>query len=186
MSEIVRAVPGGIALAQPTGTGVASSAPVLVGHFSVYNEWARIDSVREGTFMERIAPGAFADTLREDRAGLRVLFQHGKDPDLGEKPIAVPRVIREDARGAYYEAELLPGLPELVTAGLRAGVYGSSFRFTVTGEDFDPRPGRSIHNPDGIPERTIRSARVREFGPVVWPAYAGASAGIRSLTDEIG
>ena len=67
--------------------------------------------------------------------------------------------------------------------GLAAGLYGSSFRFRVTADDFDQRPRRSAHNPDALPERTIRSVRLHEFGPVVWPAYAGATAGIRSLTD---
>ena len=28
-----------------------------VGYFARFNEWTRIDSEREGTFLERIAPG---------------------------------------------------------------------------------------------------------------------------------
>lgn len=180
--EIVRAHPGGIGL-RSTGGGDAS-APLLVGHFAVFDSWTRIESVSEGVFMERVAPGAFTDTFRADRAGLRVLFQHGKDPELADRPLGTIRTLREEARGAYYEVELLPGIPEIVLAGLRAGLYGASFRFTVTAEDWDPRPRRSITNPDGLPERTIRAARVREFGPVVWPAYPGATAGIRSMTDR--
>jgi len=42
---------------------------------------------------------------------------------------------------------------------------------------------RSTWNPDALPERTIRSAQVFEFGPVTFPAYVGATAGIRSPTD---
>ena len=34
-----------------------------------------------------------------------------------------------------------------------------------------------------LPERTIREARLFEFGPVVYPANPGATAGIRGLTD---
>jgi Caudovirus prohead protease./Transcription factor WhiB. len=64
-----------------------------------------------------------------------------------------------------------------------AGLYGSSFRFTVGADNFDAKPGRSDYNPDGLPERTIREAKVAEFGPVTFPAYQGATAGVRSLTD---
>lgn len=152
----------------------------LAGHFAVFNQWTAIDS-HEGRFLERIAPGAFRRTLTEDRASLRVLLEHGRDPQLGNRPIAEIRSLTEDAIGAAYEATLLDGLPPLVVAGLRAGQYGSSFRFRVETEQFVERPQRSDYNPEGLRERTITAARVFEFGPVTFPAYAGATAGLRSL-----
>ncbi len=151
----------------------------LVGHFARFNEWAEIDSYSEGHFLERIAPGSFVRTLAEDR--IRVTLNHGKDPDLGDKPIASPDVLREDPEGAWYEAPLLDGVPLLVVSGLRARQYGSSFRFEVIGEDFDRGAKRSDYNPQGLPERTITEARVHEFGPVTYPAYEGATAGLRTL-----
>jgi phage head maturation protease len=33
------------------------------------------------------------------------------------------------------------------------------------------------------PERTVREVSMAEFGPVTYPAYAGATVGMRSLTD---
>src|SRR5215471_15016104 len=36
-----------------------SEMPTLVGHVAVFNEWAEINSVVEGRFLERIDPGAF-------------------------------------------------------------------------------------------------------------------------------
>ena len=96
--------------------------------------------------------------------------------------LGVPTLLREDEQGAAYEvldttyvADLLPGL--------RIGAYGASFRFKVLGEDVDQKPNRSTYNPLGLPERTIREATVMEFGPVTFPAYEGATAGVRSLTD---
>jgi hypothetical protein len=138
----------------------------------------------EGKFMERVAPGAFSATFRDDRAALRCLFQHGRDPQIGDKPLGPIAVLQEDERGAYYEVPLLDtSYNRDLEPGIRAGLYGSSFRFKVTAEDFAERVKRSTWNPDALPERTILAAHVFEMGPVTFPAYAGATAGIRSLTD---
>lgn len=161
------------------GTG---DMPVMFGHFSVFNEWAEINSLREGHFLERIAPGAFERTIRENRDQMRVLFQHGADAVIGEKPIAVIGELREDNRGAYYEAPLLDAdyVRNTVLPGLKAGVYGASFRFKVMKERYRARPLRSAHNREAIPEHEIVEAEVKEFGPVTWGAYRGATAGVRS------
>lgn len=156
--------------------------PTLFGHFAVFGEWAEISSAVEGHFMERIAPGAFAATFRRDKP--KVLFQHGRDPQIGDKPLGPIEMLREDEIGAYYEVPMLDtAYNRELLPGLEAGLYGASFRFTVSGEDVDQRPERSDHNPNAIPERTIRETQVHELGPVTWPAYEGASAGVRSLTD---
>lgn len=156
--------------------------PVMAGHFSVFNQWTEIRSAFEGHFLERVAPGAFARTLAAGR--MPVTFNHGKDPSLGDQVLGVPSVLEEDAVGARYEVPLFDGIPPLILDGLRNNAYGSSFRFRVLKEDFEPRPKRSAFNPDAIPERTITEAQVVEFGPVTYPAYAGATAGIRSATDD--
>jgi phage head maturation protease len=157
-----------------------TSPPTMVGHFAVWNRWTEIDSQLEGHFMERIAPGAFGRTFRENRDRMRVTFQHGKDPALGHQIIASISELAEDGEGAYYEAPLVDGLPPLILNGLRAGLYGSSFRFTLRSEDFNRRASRSDYNPKGLPERTILDAEVVEFGPVTWPQYADATADVRS------
>jgi HK97 family phage major capsid protein len=176
---LVRAVFPGAEVREENGT------PRLVGHFAVFNKWTRIDSAFEGTFMERVAPGSFTKAFQpEYRSRVRVTLNHGQDPDLGDKPIASIDVLKEDREGAFYDAELLDGVPPLVVSGLRKGVYGSSFRFRVTREDFNRAAEVSDHNPEGLPERTIREVELYEFGPVTYPAYAGATAAIRSATDD--
>src|SRR5262245_8203787 len=75
----------------------------LTGHFNKFHEWTEINSVREGNFMERFAPGAFAKTFQESRDSIKVLFQHGRDPQIGDKPLGPIRDLREDEIGPYYE-----------------------------------------------------------------------------------
>jgi HK97 family phage prohead protease len=179
--ELVRAIGGGLELRDDEDHG----APRLVGHFARFGEWAEIDSVFEGHFLERVAPGAFKKTIAENLQRIRVLFQHGLDPQIGDKPLGRIDVLREDEEGPYYEVPLLdaPYVREILP-GLRAGLYGASFRFSVLREMFDRNAPESEHNPEGLPERTLKEVALREFGPVTFPAYAGATAGVRSMTDE--
>ncbi len=160
--------------------------PTLYGHFTRFNEWTEIDSVWEGNFMERIAPGAFSKTIADNRSDIKVLFQHGQDPQIGDKPLGPITELREDDEGPYYEVPLLdaPYVRNDILPGLQAGLYGASFRFKVMREEFNDKAKASTLNPDAIPERTIKEARLFEFGPVTFPAYASATAGVRSLTDE--
>jgi HK97 family phage prohead protease len=153
--------------------------------WSVFDQWTEIDSWYEGNFMERIAPGAFSKTIKENKANMRILLQHGGDPQIGDKPIATIDEVGENDIGGYGRGELFPGLDPLVVDGLRAGVYGASFRFRVMRDELNQEPDPSDYNPRGIPERTIREAGVQEFGPVTWGAYSQASSGVRSLTDEM-
>lgn len=173
--------PADVGLRADDGNGVGT----LSGHFAVFDKWTEINSLFEGRFLERFQAGAFKKTFQENRDGMRVLFQHGRDPQIGDKPLGSIEDLREEEEGAYYSVPLFDTAynRELVP-GLKAGVYGASFRFRVIKEELDDRPERTDHNPDGLPERTVTEAKVMEFGPVTFPAYPDATAGVRSLTDE--
>jgi HK97 family phage prohead protease len=163
-----------------------ASPPTLTGHFAVTNQWAEIASSWEGDFLERIAPGAFKKTFAENRGDMRVLFQHGRDPQIGDKPLGPIEMLSEDDTGAYYEVPMIDtSYNRDLLPGLEAGLYGASFRFKVMRESIVDDPGVSASNPKGMPERTIKEAQVMEFGPVTFPAYTGATAGVRSITDTI-
>jgi phage head maturation protease len=159
-----------------------SEGPTLHGHFAVFNEWTEIDSMFEGHFLERIAPGAFRKSF--EILTPKVTFQHGQDPFLGDKVLGKITRLEEDEIGADYEVGLFRGLPDLLMEGLRADEYGASFRFRVMRELFDETPDDSEHNPHGLPERTLKEAQVPEFGPVTYPAYPAATAGVRSADGE--
>jgi HK97 family phage major capsid protein/HK97 family phage prohead protease len=159
--------------------------PVMSGHLAVFNTWTEIDSMWEGRFLERISPGAFKKTISESKARMRVTFNHGTDPSLGDKVIGPIDVLKEDSEGVYYEVPLLPtSYNRDLEPGLRAGLYGASFRFKVTKDDLVQRPPASDYNPEGLPERTVREVAMYEFGPVTFPAYNSATASVRSLTDD--
>lgn len=178
--NLVRSVMPGVELRED-----AEERPVLNGHFAVFDQWTEIDSDFEGHFMERLAPGAFAQSINTKRDQIRVLFQHGQDPQIGNKPLGPIQELREDKVGAYYEVPLSDTSynRDLVQL-LKDGLLGASFRFSVMKERFDRNPTKSPYNPDALPERTIQEVDLMEFGPVTFPAYAGATAGVRSDTDD--
>lgn len=178
---IVRARPGAVELR----VAEDGDSPTLTGHFAVFNEFTEINSVYEGHFMERIAPGAFSKTLKDQRSDIKVLFQHGHDPHIADKPLGTIKSLEEDEVGVRYDVEMLDTSYNAdLLPGLKAGLYGASFRFRSVREQFDKEPDESEANPDGIPERTIEELQLYEFGPVTFPAYANATAGVRSMTDE--
>ncbi len=156
-----------------------SGSPLLEGRMVPYGEWTEINSRAEGHFLERFAPGSLAKTLKEHASRIRVLFEHGQDATIGLQPIAKVEELRERADGAHYTARLLDGVPQLVLAGLRAGLYGSSVRFFNVKTDRERYPRRSAHNPEGLEERTVREARIREFSVVTFPAYVNTAAQVR-------
>lgn len=160
--------------------------PTLYGHFSMFNQWYEVHSYFEGDFIERIAPGAFSKTMKENRANMRVLYDHGYDPQLGNKPLGPIDELHEDKQGAYYEVPLIDTdyNRSFVIPALRADLLGASFRFNVLREEWNEEPDASDHNPKGLPERTIKETRVHEFGPVTFPASPSATAKARSLTDH--
>jgi phage head maturation protease len=99
--------------------------------------------------------------------------------------LGIPTVLEPDAHGVRYEVPLFDtSYNRDLAPGLKAGAYGSSFRFNVLAEDFNKRAKPSDYNPKGLPERTVREVHMPEFGPVTFPAHPGATAGMRSLTDR--
>lgn len=156
---------------------------VMEVRFSVFGTWYEVNSWWEGRFLERTARGSFTKTIAESGLRTKVLFNHGHDFSIGEKLLGQVESLTEEKDSPLgivplfdtsYNRDLLPGL--------RAGAYGSSFMFRVIKEEWDDEPGRSDHNPEGLPERTITEVRLMEFGPVTWPANPDATSGLRCMS----
>lgn len=182
--DVVRAIDDRSACEFRAAAEAGDSLGTLEIRFSPFNTWYRIASWFEGDFMERTVRGAFKKTIAENLANMRVQFDHGMDPYIGSKVLGGIESLSEkqdsplgivEMDDTSYNRDLLPGL--------RKGRYGSSFRFRVIKDEWNDEPGRSDHNPDGVPERTIKEVRLMEFGPVTWPANPAATAGVRSATD---
>jgi HK97 family phage prohead protease len=147
----------------------------LHGYMAVFNQWTEIDSW-EGKFKERIAPGAFKKTLSEFGDRVKILFNHGFDPSIGDKPLGKPRTLKEDDKGLYVEVPLDDtSYNRDLVASVRSGALdGMSFRFSVSRETWDKEDS-------SLPERTIGEvARLYEGGPVTFPAYEATTAGVRA------
>lgn len=158
---------------------------IIEGRMVPYNQWTEVKSFAEGHFLERILPGALKKTLAERGHRMKVLFHHGHD-SLGSQPIAKLEEIRDGADGAYYRARLFPSVPPLILDGLRANDYGVSIGMVLPyRSDNVHRPGKSEHNPQGLEERTVTEAGMRELSVTAFPVYDGTTAGVRSVTDDI-
>lgn len=169
----------------------------FIGYGAVFNSPTRIDSW-EGTFDEQIAPGAFRKSLKERTPKFQ--FDHGRHPLIGSIPIGVINDIHEDDRGLYVESRLGEHIIiDLVREAISTGaIDGMSFRFSVVRDDWVDCDGKAVKDdevrrilyygeqPERCPlMRTLKEVKVAEVGPVVWPAYDGTSAGVRSADDPI-
>lgn len=148
----------------------------LEGYGAVFESPTRIDSW-EGKFDEVIARGAFSKTIKERRPVLQ--FDHGRDAATGSVPIGAIEEIREDDRGLFVRARLHDNARvEPIRQAIASGaIDGMSFRFRVTREEWNEEPD--------VPVRTIREVELFEVGPVVFPAYAATTVGVRTLIADL-
>jgi len=138
------------------------------GYAAVFNQWADIG----GWFMERIAPGAFADSLRSDDCVF--LINHEGLPMARTKSGTLK--LSEDEKGLYMETELDPDDPDvrLIVPKMRRGDLDKmSFRFTPLRQEWDES--------GEIPKRTLLAATVSDVSIVTFPAYEGTDIALRSL-----
>lgn len=128
------------------------------GYASVFDE---IDSVRD-----RVASGAFADTLRAHRRKGRLppmLWQHD-----AREPIGVWREMFEDKRGLFVRGELfvndIPRARQAYKLMQEKAISGLSIGFRVLESDLDPKTG----------SRTLTKIDLMEVSMVTFPALENA------------
>lgn len=165
----------------------------LDGYATVFNQATTIDSW-EGRFKEIGLLGSWKRTLRATTPKLQ--FDHGMHPMIGSIPIGRVTSATEEPNGPHIIARLLDNwLVEPVRDAMAEGaIDGMSYRFAVVREEWRDVDGtvlkmdevlRRLWDSYDIDEadlmtRYLKEVKVSEVGPVVWPAYAGTSVGVRS------
>jgi HK97 family phage prohead protease len=165
---------------------------------AVFGEPAEIVD-HEGHYVEVIDPAAFnraIDHASRARGGfpgsVKVLWNHGRDlsgaaSDRFSMPIGIPVDIRAEARGLltrtrYSETPLADEVLENIRAG---SITSQSFTGRIMRSDPQLRRG-DRYRPDSAGNlRTVTRTELglREYGPVLWPAYSGAEiVGVRMST----
>lgn len=122
--------------------------------------------------IERILPSAFDRAIAED--DVRCLMNHEVDHLLGRTKSGTLRLSADEV-GLLYECDppTSPTGMNAVEAIRRGDMDGSSFAFTVTKEMVTDVDENTVL-------REILDVKLYDVGPVTFPAYEGATAGIRS------
>lgn len=148
-------------------TRASDDKRTLHGYAAVFDSYTDIG----GWWTERVAPGAFADTIGGD---IRALVDHDWGRIIGRTKSGTLR-LTEDAKGLKVEVDV-PNtsdgndLWELVERG---DVSGMSFGFRVTKQSWDET--------GDTPIRTIEAVELFEVSAVGFPAYDDTSIGKRDL-----
>ena len=153
--------------------GGAAAPTTLAGYAAVFNE----ETVIAGMFRERIAPGAFGDSIRTDDVPAQ--FNHDPNFVLGRTANGTVR-LSEDRRGLRYEVDLNPDDSDAVRIGAivaRGDVSASSFAFCCENDGDDEW---IMDDPAKLPLRIIKRARLYDVAPVTTPAYPTTTVGART------
>jgi phage head maturation protease len=204
-TDVLRSSPFAVRAA---ADGEPGDGLTLDGFAAVFNRLAVIDSW-EGKFKEQIAPGSMKKSFRE--APPVIQFDHGRHPLIGSLPIAELTRIEEASDpelapegGAHVLGRIMDNwlMQPVRDAIANRSVNGMSFRFTLVREIWTDAAGKQIRDEEQLREllrrtwyedvpdeelltRTLKELRVPELGPVVFPAYADTSVGVRSMLDRL-
>ena len=145
----------------------------LIGYAAVFNLFSlELDDWLYGTYKERIANGAFAETIVND--DIRALFNHEPNLILGRNKAGTLR-LKEDSQGLLIENDIPDtqlGRDMIVSVG-RKDLTGMSFAFQTQKEQMDEE--------QDPPVRTLLKVKLFDVSIVTYPAYPDTSVGVRSI-----
>lgn len=144
-----------------------AAEPVIVGYAAVFNTLSN----EMWGFREKIAPGAFAESIAQD--DIRAFWQHDTAQVLGRIKSGTLRLVEDDIglQVRITPPDTQAGRDALVSIA-RGDVDAMSFGFRTLDEDWEEKA-------DGLIVRTLKKAKLYEVSPVTFPAYPATSAGVR-------
>ena len=145
----------------------------LVGYAAKYG----MPSEDLGGFRERIAPGAFDQSISES-TDIRALLGHDSTLVLGRRSAGTLRLLSDEI-GLRVEIDLpdTTYANDLKTLVMRGDVSQMSFGFLVR-PGGDTWPGEMDN---GLPLRMLTAVDLREVSVVAMPAYPDTSVALRSM-----
>lgn len=148
----------------------------ITGYAAVFNEETELWP----GFREKIAPGAFAESIKQD--DVRALFNHDPNIILGRTKSKTLR-LWEDERGLAYEILANvddPDAQRVVPKIKRGDVSQSSFGFNIVKRSVE------VNEKKDEMTRTIEKAQLFDISPVTFPAYPSTEAHVntRMATNE--
>ena len=141
---------------------------LIRGHAAVFNTETDL-----GWFRERIAPGAFSESIGKD--DVRALFNHDENFILGRNK-AGTLSMREDDRGLYVENEYpdTQAARDLVTSIERGDISQMSFGFQTIKDSWETEENAAKDL------RTLEKVKLWDVSPVTFPAYQETDVAVRS------
>ena len=141
---------------------------LIRGHAAVFN--AETDL---GWFRERIAPGAFSESIGKD--DVRALFNHDENFILGRNK-AGTLTMREDEQGLYVEIDPpdTQVARDLVTSIERGDISQMSFGFQTIKDSWETEENAAKDL------RTLEKVKLWDVSPVTFPAYQETDVAVRS------
>jgi len=151
-----------------------SSAPNSPGNLTGYASVANSLSEDLGGFRERVANGAFRNSLLA-RADVRALVNHDPSLIIGRTANGSLR-LSEDPTGLRMECDVADTSygRDLISSVKRGDISQMSFAFQAEDEDWSEED--DPENPDErISIRTLKSVKLLDVSAVTYPAYASTS-----------
>lgn len=146
-------------------------AAKLVGYAAVFH---RDSELIFGSFIERIAPGAFAESIAKPD-DVRALINH--DPNLIlARNLAGTLALREDGHGLLTEIDppKTSYAADLLESTRRGDISQMSFGFETIEDKW-------TRGENGAPDiRTLLKVRLFDVSPVTFPAYPDTEVAVRS------
>ena len=141
---------------------------------------------QDGHYHETIARTSFAKTLAERGLNFQVLYNHGRTFDGRTDgnlmiPIGVPKLIEPRGRGLYSETDFLEN--PLADAALEAIRKKALRGYSFTGRFVKSQRTRGERS--GLALITRTEVAMREYGPVLYPAYEAAQIVGTRMVDMI-